>query len=99
MEGATLVIPVSPTPLAPNGPVGSGSSTRMTSTSGHVERAQHLVGGEAVADYLAGLPVDHQVFGQSVAKTLGCAPFEAPLHGERVDGPADIVPVSYTHLR
>ena len=26
--------PISPTPLAPNGPSGSGSSTRMTSTSG-----------------------------------------------------------------
>ena len=26
--------PISPTPLAPNGPSGSGSSTRITSTSG-----------------------------------------------------------------
>ena len=33
--------PISPTPLAPNGPSGSGSSTRITSTARHVARAQH----------------------------------------------------------
>lgn len=34
IAGAVGIRPGSPTPLAPNGPVGSGSSTRITSISG-----------------------------------------------------------------
>ena len=81
--------PISPTPLAPNGPSGSGSSTRMTSTSRHVlgaqdadlaqlERHRHAI--------LAGKLLRQRVAEPHVHRAL-----DLRLALLRVQGPADVV--------
>ena len=80
----------SPTPLAPNGAPGSGSSMMAATVSvGQVERGRdEVVGERRVADPPV---VDHDLLHQRQADALGDAALELAEQLERVQDPADVL--------
>ena len=87
--GATAMIPGSPTPLAPNGPVGSASSMMNVSMCSGTSGAPDLVIHHGRIGEAAAVP--HQFLAQRVAEALHEAALELPFHRLGVDGAADIM--------
>ena len=79
----------SPTPLAPSGACGSGSSISVATTVGHVEhRRQQVVGEAGVADP----PVDlDDLLHHRQPEALGDAALDLAEHRQRVERPPDVL--------
>ena len=89
IAGVTEMHGGSPTPLAPSGACGSGSSTRVATTVGHVEeRRQQVVGEAGVADP----PVDlDDLLHHRQPEALGDAALDLADHRQRVERPPDVL--------
>ena len=89
IAGVDEIVGGSPTPLAPKGAPGSGSSINVASTVGRVERGRDEVVGEAGVAHPA---VFHdQLLHHRQADTLGDAALDLARDLERVEHPPDVL--------